>query len=197
MACVSIWQLLCVVCIYIWERYRTNKYPNLQRTAPNQNGGLLQISECWLSAEQKGKNPSNIPWFPFQKPLNWTPSWRFEMKWICQINNLTAMNMNINIVYITWLRSWLRNWKSCPLASLAPAMADLRPWNHLGSDLTMDLCGLCSHLAIIICCLHIYIYERDIGLTNTQIYGGLLQIKMADCSKSTLTNAPLFNQSLW
>ena len=32
--------------------------------------------------------------------------------------------------------------------------------------------------------LFAYIYERDIGLTNTQIYGGLLQIKMADCSKS-------------
>ena len=94
------------------------------------------------------------------------------------------MNMNINIAYITWLRSWLRNWKSCPLASLAHAMADLRPWNHLGSDLTMDLRGLCSHLEIIMCCLHIYIYKRDIGLTNTQIYRGLLQIKMADCSKS-------------
>ena len=74
------------------------------------------------------------------------------------------MNMNINIAYNTWLRrwlrGWLRNWKSCPLASLAPAMANLRPWNHLGSDLTMDLRGLCSHLAIIMCCLHIYTRER-------------------------------------
>ena len=74
------------------------------------------------------------------------------------------MNMNINIAYITWLRSWLRswlrNWKSCPLASLAPAMADLRPWNHLGSDPTMDLHGLCSHLEIIMCCFHIYMRER-------------------------------------
>ena len=57
MACVPIWQLLPSVCIYIRERYRTNKYPNLRWTAPDQNGGLLQISECRLSAEQKGKNP--------------------------------------------------------------------------------------------------------------------------------------------
>ena len=50
MACVPIWQLLCVVCIYIRER-------DIGLTNTQIYGGLLQISECRLSAEQKGKNP--------------------------------------------------------------------------------------------------------------------------------------------
>ena len=49
MACVPIWQLLCVVCIYTRERYRPNKYPNLQWTAPN--------IWMWAFSWTKGKEP--------------------------------------------------------------------------------------------------------------------------------------------